>query len=312
MNEAMMILGLLGAPVVADDALYVDNVVIVLDGSGSMEQKMRSAGVPKMKAAKAALHAVLGQLPETTHVGLLVFSAGIAQPWAHPLGPRSTADMKRSIDSVSAGGSTPLGAYMKIGADRLLEKRARQFGYGSYRLLIVTDGEASDRKLVEQHTPEIVGRGITVDVIGVDMQKSHTLATKVHSYRRADNPQTLQTAIAEVFAEVSTEDTGAGAGGDAFEAISPLSHEMAAAILSVLGKHVNEPIGGSAAVKQAAQPRSGAARRQTQGQQPSQPPTTDSQSNTNGDTGSGFFACCFVLFVIVVIVSIAIRRIKAR
>ena len=76
---------------------------------------------------------------------------------------------------------------MKKGADTLLKARKSQYGYGSYRLLVVTDGEASDPGLVERFTPDIISRGIITDVIGVDMNKAHTLATKVHSYRSAND-----------------------------------------------------------------------------------------------------------------------------
>ena len=84
---------------------------------------------------------------------------------------------------------------MKRGADALLKAREKQFGYGTYRLLIVTDGEAGDPRLVESFTPDIISRGITIDVIGVEMPSRHTLATRVHSYRNANDPESLRQAI---------------------------------------------------------------------------------------------------------------------
>ena len=77
---------------------------------------------------------------------------------------------------------------MKQGADALLDARKKQFGYGTYRLLVVTDGETDDAGLVDGYTPDIISRGITIDAIGVEMQSQHTLATMVHSYRSADDP----------------------------------------------------------------------------------------------------------------------------
>ena len=102
-----------------------------------------------------------------------------------------------------------MGEYIKIGADRLLEARDSRFGYGTFRLLVVTDGEASDADLVDTYTPDVLARGIRVDVIGVAMDQDHTLATMVHTYRRANDAATLKQAIAEVFAEVTTQDEGA-------------------------------------------------------------------------------------------------------
>ena len=97
---------------------------------------------------------------------------------------------------------------MKIAADALLQRRSEQH-YGTYRLLVVTDGEANDMDMLETYLPDILSRGITVDVIGVDMARQHSLATQVHSYREADNPQSLTAAIEEVFAE-SSDDSDAG------------------------------------------------------------------------------------------------------
>jgi len=59
-------------------------------------------------------------------------------------------ELKKAIDPISHGGRTPLGQYMKIGADALLAKKEKQHNYGSYRLLVVTDGEASDQRAVDK------------------------------------------------------------------------------------------------------------------------------------------------------------------
>ncbi|MFC1601454.1 VWA domain-containing protein [Candidatus Sumerlaeota bacterium] len=267
-----------------------DNVVIVLDASGSMNSNMRGTQKKKMDAAKDALREVLKQAPSTTHIGLLVFSASnVRNDWVYPLGPRDDARLAQAINLPKANGSTPLGAYIKKGGDRLLAQRKAQHGYGSYRLLIVTDGEASDRRLVEKYAPDVVSRGITVDVIGVDMESNHTLATKVHSYRRANDPQALRTAVAAVFAEVS--ETGPAAiGEDAFAEIEPIPTEVAAGMLAALTRNDDRPISG----KRPPPPRV-----RTQAQAPrgqAQPPTVQFD---NRPTGSGTFA--LVIFVALVL-----------
>jgi hypothetical protein len=140
------------------------------------------------------------------------------------------------------GGGTPLGAYLKKGADRLLEERAKQFGYGTFRLLVVTDGEAEDKQAVDRYTPEIIARGVTVDVIGVAMDQRHTLATRVHSYRTANDPASLKRAVAEVFGEIG----GSGndvAGAEAFAELAPIPAPVAAAMIQSLSSSGNQPIG---------------------------------------------------------------------
>ena len=223
----------------------IDHVVIVLDASGSMKQKMPGSDQNKMDAAKEALIEVLSTIPQSTHVGLVVFSAAnIKDHWVFPLGKRDDNTLLPAIRSINPNRGTPLGQYIKIGADRLLEERKAQFGYGTYRLLIVTDGEANDRDLVEKHTPEVLSRGLRVDVIGVAMKQDHTLATKVHTYRRANDASTLKQAIAEVFAEVGSQQ-GNLAGEDAFDILDPLPDEFASTAIASLSNSGNEPIGST-------------------------------------------------------------------
>ena len=222
----------------------IDHVVIVLDASGSMKQKMPGTNQPKMDAAKEALVEVLSNIPQSTHVGLVVFSAAdIKDHWVYPLGPRNDDQLIPAIRNINPNRGTPLGRYIKIGADRLLEERKKQFGYGTYRLLIVTDGEANDRDLVEQYTPEVLARGLRVDVIGVAMDQDHTLATKVHTYRRANDAATLKQAIAEVFAEVGGNQTGNVADENAFELLAPIPLEVASLAINALSQSGNDPIG---------------------------------------------------------------------
>lgn len=220
-----------------------DNVVIVLDGSGSMARPLPGAGTDKMTAAKAALKEVLKSVPQDTRIGLLVFSAkGVDSEWVYPLGLRDDAKLIQAIDRPMPGGGTPLGKYLKIGADRLLAERAKQFGYGTFRLLVVTDGEAEDQQLVDRVTPEVVARGITVDAIGVAMNQRHTLATKVHSYRSANDPASLKRAIAEVFGEIGGRGNDVS-GAEAFAELKPIPGEVAQAMIQALSASGNQPIG---------------------------------------------------------------------
>lgn len=234
---------------VCAQAVYTDNVVIVLDASGSMRETMTGTRIVKMVAAKQALHQVLQHVPETTHVGLLVFSSNVNNPWVYPLGPRDEIKLKAAIELPQPSGGTPLGKFIKKGADRLLQEREKQHGYGSYRLLVVTDGEAGDKGFMNHATDLLLRRGvITLDVIGVDMARRHTLATRSHSYRQANDPESLKRAVQEVFAEISTTD-GSGADAEAFAEIAPLPANFASEVLKILGTTGNQPLGEAPAGK---------------------------------------------------------------
>jgi len=222
-----------------------DYVVIVLDASGSMAGKISpDAPLDRMTAAKQALLKVSRRIPTNTHIGLLVFSdPRLKDDWVYPLGPRDPDRLRQAILRPQPGAGTPLGAYLKKGADRLLEMRTEQHGYGTYRLIVVTDGEAQDADLVDRYTPEITRKGMTLDVIGVGMAQRHTLARHAHSYRAANDPAALDRALSEVFAEVG------GAGGRNavtaadFDLLRSIPLPVAAAALEALGKVENTPIG---------------------------------------------------------------------
>lgn len=236
----MLLAGLVHPAARADG--HIDNVVIVLDASGSMRTPFEGGG-DRMMAAKAALKQVIAKVPAATQIGLLVFSAAnLTNDWAFPLGPRDDKTLYTAVESIVPSRGTPLGAYIKRGADRLLEERAKQFGYGTFRLLVVTDGEAQDQELVERYTPEVIARGLTVDVIGVGMNSRHTLATRVHSYRAANDSKALRKALTEVFAEVAATTSDAGRVDD-FALIAPLPVDKAGAMINALSKSENTPIG---------------------------------------------------------------------
>ena len=281
------------------ESVYVDNVLIVLDCSGSMQQVMRGTRVPKLDAAKGALKSVMATLPQSTQVGLLVFG-GKTPGWVYPLGARRDAAFFGAVDGLTAGGGTPLGEYMKTGADRLLQARQAQYGYGSYRLLLVTDGQATDGNLTTTYAPLIQARGIALDVIGVDMAEDHLLAKTVNSYRRANDPAALSRAIQEVFAEVGKGADG-GMGPEAFGELSGFPAAAATAILTALASSGNEPIGSKPAP---APPTSaaGAPPAAGPGPGPAAPPPAPRPSPRGSSPPLPLLVFAVVLFVVILII----------
>ncbi len=300
MFRSCVLLGLLLAAASADAA---QNVVVVLDDSGSMNERMRRVRrMDKIEAAKEALVAVLEQLPPDAKVGIVVLNGSRGRgEWVYPLGPVNQGEIRRAVQGILADGNTPLGARMKDGADALLELRAQEH-YGSYRLLIVTDGEATDAGLVDEYLPDILTRGIWVDVIGVDMAGDHSLATQVHTYRKADDPASLEQAIREVFAE-STDDAGDAAESD-FELLAAIPDEVAEAALAALSQSGNYPIGEKPPA--AAQPPGrGAPPRPPR---PLPGPPSPGQAIGIGSICFAMFIVAFILMVLFVVVSSTKRR----
>ena len=215
------------------------NIVVVFDGSGSMGDRFSKSKerITKMEAAKKALIQLLSELPANTNLGIIVFSNN-HNGWLVKLGPVDKANLKQQILSVHEGGGTPLGKYMKDGANALLELRAKQKS-GIYKLIIVTDGESSD----DAETPltgqyGILSKGLRVEAIGVDMSSKHALATKV-PYQSAESAEQLTSAVKNVLAE----STGKNDHSEDYDLIAPLPPEVAMAALTALSEYDNTPIG---------------------------------------------------------------------
>lgn len=227
----------------AVDGRAEQNVIVVVDDSGSMDDRMQTAEGRKrrIEVAKQALIGVLQDLPPNTRVGVLALNSQVNRSsWIVPFGTGDPGEWAERIDSLRASGGTPLGEFMKVAADELLSVRQKQL-YGNYRLLIVTDGEANDQRLLDAYLPDVLSRGLTVDVIGVDMQGDHSLATRVHNYRRADDAKALEQALQEVFAETVSD--GQDDETD-FDLLAALPEGFAEQAIEALASQGNQPIGG--------------------------------------------------------------------
>lgn len=287
---ALVSLAVLITPVRAEQ-----NVVVVLDDSGSMDDLMRTSRgrVRRIDAAKQALIEVLSKLPMETDVGVLALNSQLnASNWIIPFGTGTPQAWLQNIRQLRAEGGTPLGQFLKIGADALLQARSQK-NYGDYRLLVVTDGEANDPGLVDSYLPDILSRGLIVDVIGVDMQSDHSLATRVHNYRRADDDSALQQAISEVFAETSSASQDAETD---FEILAALPDEFAERALKSLAARGNAPIEG--------RPTLGI------GSSVLAPFSNTARANSASDFFSGLFCCFGGLTLLAVVVGMILKRRK--
>lgn len=303
----ILVVAMIATPLVAQDDLPAtpssaawsrDNVVILLDASGSMNDMMSGSADSRMEVAKEALAKVVDRIAPNTNVGLLVFSdIPGSSGWLYDLAPLDRARLLEAIDRCQASGGTPLGEYVKIAADRLLEARQAQRGYGTFRLLVVTDGEATDPEVLRRYLPDVLARGVVVDCIGVDMQDDHALARQVRSYRRANDPAALEEAVAQSLGEV-----GAAGADDAsreqYELAAALNEEIAVAVLDSLTTPVNAPIGERAAAD-ASIPEFA----------DNDQPNYYGQQGGSGSFGNVLGGICTCLFVIVVLFLVAVAAV---
>lgn len=223
---------------VASVAAAGQNVVIVLDDSASMQARVGS-GLTRMEVVKRSLVNVVKGLPDDTKIGIVLLNGQWdADKWHVPmtLVGVSRQNIIDNIEKVQPLGGTPLGGAMKAGADGLISLRNKE-RYGTYRMLIVTDGEAQDKHLVDGYLPEIQANGIGVDTIGVDIPGGHTLATKVNNYSDAADESALVKAIEATFAETSGNDSH-----NDFELLEGLPDNFASSAIVALSDIGNDPI----------------------------------------------------------------------
>ena len=151
MLTALFVVASLAVPqsALADEPKPV-KILLLLDVSGSMNERISSGG-NKFAAAKRALKHVADSLPPSTEVGLRVYGSEIAEPKSKnpkactdselvmPIGPLDRNKMYRAVDSFKAKGETPI-AYS-------LEKSVDDLGSSGRRVLVlISDGEETCAK----------------------------------------------------------------------------------------------------------------------------------------------------------------------
>lgn len=186
------------------------NYMVIFDGSGSMEGN-------KLRDAKEAVSILTTEIPDTDNLGLIVFSEnGIRVVSELGRGQQNRDTFNRDLQSVRAGGNTPLGQAIEVGIDRLEQQARRQSTSGShYTLLIITDGEATDadalmstmNRMLPTTRPPV--SPIVFQTIGFQIDERHILNQPGRTlYTSAQDANALQEAISNVVVEAQTFSPG--------------------------------------------------------------------------------------------------------
>lgn len=148
-------------------------LMLVLDSSGSMKEPA-AGGKSKIAVAKTALHNVVGDLPDSSQVGMRVYGATVFKKSDRgactdsqrvvDIGPVDKPALNREIDKYKPYGETPIAYSLKQAVKDLGDE-------GKRSILLVSDGEetcGSDPCLVAR---DIAGNGIDlkIDVVGLDV-----------------------------------------------------------------------------------------------------------------------------------------------
>lgn len=167
--------------------------VIVLDDSGSM-----SADI---SAAKQAVVDALGPMDDTDRVSVVALNAGVVLPFSSVQDARTT--LPREIQSISSDGSTPLTNAILQARSLLEEEASAMRSYGTFRIIVTTDGEADDSNALDS---AIVALATTTPVqlttIGIGINGGHVLRrSDLGAFVDVKNVEALESALQAAVAE---------------------------------------------------------------------------------------------------------------
>lgn len=177
------------------------NFYFVLDGSDSMNRGC--SGATKIDQLKRAVEQFMGNVPKDANIGALVFDiTGVRE--VVELGPNNHDRFLKAVRAMRAEHGTPLGQTIALGAQKLHAQYKKQQGYGEYRLIVVTDGEASDN--LDDGLRVADRLGIPIYTIGFCIPGGHSLATASASYADANSEAELKVALSKTVAELDVFD----------------------------------------------------------------------------------------------------------
>jgi uncharacterized protein YegL len=178
------------------------NFYFVIDGSGSMGSSDCAGQFhSRVEAAKWAVKEFTAKsVPAGVNLGLYIFDGSGASERV-PIGKNDAAAIGSQIDRAHAGGNTPLNDAIRAAVRELGKQRSRQLGYGEFYVVVATDGEATDGDLADGAMHYADQNSIPIITIGFCLKKDHPLAKGSVSYRNANSPQDLLTALRETQGE---------------------------------------------------------------------------------------------------------------
>lgn len=181
------------------------NFYVVFDGSGSMGDGCGEGDKQfdtKIEGAKWALKEFISKVPNDVNLGLYVFDSWHDEEVV-PLGSGNRDSFFKAVDEFNAGGGTPLPEAIDFATAKLVEQYKKQLGYGEYRLIVVTDGQANG---IPGAALNAIKSGIAIYTIGFCMDGSHPLQQYSLSYRAAGNSTDLARGLEETLAESKSFD----------------------------------------------------------------------------------------------------------
>ncbi len=201
-----------------------DNVYVVLDGSGSMGSSDCSSHTSRdgrMADARDAMVRFERGIPATTNLGLYVFDHnGWGERVQLGRGPVNRAAFEKAVNAVVSGGNTPLGSSIDHAYDVLRAKAETQGGYGTYRIVVETDGEPTDGRpdpmsALKRSVDRVAASPVVLETLGFCIDdRNHPLNRPgITVYKEVSDPAQLNKGLDAILAETDafSDDVGQAA-----------------------------------------------------------------------------------------------------
>lgn len=182
------------------DNLLADNYLILFDDSGSMRRSVAN-NIRKIDEAKSALKELFKILPDGINIGLMTLNK--EKPYIE-LSELNSSNRENFIDQISllkVRGGTPLVKSIHKAYLYLTKQASKQKSYGSYHLIIVTDGKSGDGDPSYIANKIVDNSLIQLHAIGFHVNKHSLNIEGIVDYHTASSASDLEKAFKAVVAE---------------------------------------------------------------------------------------------------------------
>lgn len=193
---------------VVGKASTTKNFYFIFDQSGSMSESC--SGERKIDGAKTAITKFMENVPSDVNIGLMVIGCDNNSQISELLplasaSPKQKELFNKHIMDTEPTNGTPLVQAIKLAVDKMVSQKKLQLGYGEYRIIIVTDGNATDGE-IEDAAIYAMQYAIGIYSIGLCMGESHPLKQFSVKYYDAENYDQLKSSLDSVTAETEMFD----------------------------------------------------------------------------------------------------------
>ena len=170
-----------------------ENYFVIMDDSGSMSGR-------RINEARQALLNLAQTLPAEHNLGVMFLN----DPDVVSLSSGDRREFVQRVKTVNAYGGTPLLNTIVEAYRKITEQASSQSGYGSYHLIVVTDGNSTDGSPLQLVRSIVANTSIQVHVIGFHVNDHILNDPAFIDYQTASNSTELAKAFESVTAETDT------------------------------------------------------------------------------------------------------------